>query len=37
MIVILDFLFGVMENWGLIIYREIVLFFNEGVFFEVNK
>lgn len=36
-IVISDFVVGVMENWGLIIYRLIFLLYDERKLFVVNK
>lgn len=37
MIVILNFIYGVMENWGFIIYRDWNLFFKLNVFLVDNK
>lgn len=37
MVVILDFVVGVMENYGLVIYWEVVFLFDEKVLVVVNK
>lgn len=37
LVVIFDFLFGVMENWGLIIYRMIVVLYDFVYFFIRDK
>lgn len=37
MIVIFNFFYGVMENWGFVIYKDWYLFYKLNILFLVNK